>query len=201
MVGMVFHDQRISIDEDISILDRHIRELGFPPHAIHMGPLIRRESIYLQYSDEIARAGLINAMYHFTRKLNIHYVCPYVKKNTNLDYDTLNSMLSRAISDKLCENLDYLKSFNKIIIYYDNGQNELNKMLTSVFSNYFTNVEFRIVQPSDYKLFQVADLICTWELLAIKAENNGFTASERKFFDTPAKFLKNRYKLIAKKKL
>lgn len=43
MVGMVFHEQSVEISEDIAILDRHIRELGFPPHAVHMGPLIRRE--------------------------------------------------------------------------------------------------------------------------------------------------------------
>ncbi len=49
-----------------------------------------------------------------------------------------------------------------------------NRILTSVFSILFNNVEFRKVQPSDYKLFQVADLICTWELLAMKATNGLF---------------------------
>ncbi|WP_034442301.1 DUF3800 domain-containing protein [Butyrivibrio sp. AE2032] len=200
IVSMVFHDQNADISEDVSILDRHIRELGFPPHAVHIGPLIRRESIYINY-DENARARLLNAMYHFTRRLDIHYICPYVDKAKCSDFITLNSVLSRAISEKLNENKEYLNSFEKMIIYYDNGQHELNKIITSVFSILFTNVEFRKVQPSDYKLFQVADLICTWELLALKAEHGGFTESEKVFFDTPVKFMKNRYKLIAKKKL
>lgn len=201
MVGMVFHDQRVDISEDVAILDRHIRELGFPPHAVHMGPLIRRESLYLRYDNENARSKLLNTMYHFTRKLNIHYICPFVDKSKCSDYTSLNSMLSRAISDKLRENINYLDSFDRIIVYYDNGQHELSKIITSVFSILFSNVEFRKVQPSDYKLFQVADLICTWELLALKAEHGGFTESEKVFFDSPAKFLKNRYKMIAKKKL
>lgn len=126
------------------------------------------------YSDEAARTKLINVMYHFTRKLDIHYVCPYVDKSKSADYYAFNSLLSRAISDKLREIMDYLNSFDKIIIYYDNGQHELNRILTSVFSILFNNVEFRKVQPSDYKLFQVADLICTWELLAMKAKNGLF---------------------------
>ncbi len=201
MVSMVFHDQRVDISKDISILDRHILELGFPPHAVHMGPLIRRESIYTRYSNENSRSKLLDAMYHFARKLDIHYICPYVDKSKCSDFITLNSMLSRAISNKLHENMEYLNSFDKIIIYYDNGQHELNKIITSVFSTLFSNVEFRRVQPSDYKLFQVADLICTWELLALKAQNGYFTESEKVFFDTPSKFMKNRYKLIAKKKL
>lgn len=104
---MVFHDQRINISEEISALDRHINELGFPPHAVHMGPLIRREQIYLQYDDEASRASLINTMYHFVRR----------------------------------------------------------------------------------------------ELLALKSSEGEFTVSEKRFFDSPHRFMKNRYKLIAKKKL
>ena len=201
MVSMVLHDQSVDISKDIAILDRHIRELGFPPHAVHMGPLIRRESIYRRYDDEVMRASLLNTMYHFTRKLDIRYICPYVRKTEGQDFLTLYGRLSRELSTQLRNHEDYLGSFDKIIIYYDNGQNELTKILTSVFHVLFSNVEFRKVSPTDYKLFQVADLVCTWELLALKAMEGSFTESEKVFFDSPAKFLKNRYKLIAKKKL
>ncbi len=201
LVSMVLHDQRIDISEDVAILDRHIRELGFPPHAIHTGPLIRRESIYLRYDDMAKRASLINAMYHFTRKLNIHYISHFVRKSECKDYLDLNAKLSREISANLRRNMDYLNSFNRIILYYDNGQYELTRILTSVFNTLFSTVEFRKVAPADYKLFQVADLICTWELLAIKASESSFTESEKAFFGSPSKFLKNRYKLIARKKL
>lgn len=139
--------------------------------------------------------------HNFTRKLDINYICPFVDKSKCLDFISMNSMLSRDIYDKLNENMAYLRRFDKIIVYYDNGQHELNKVITSIFSILFSNVEFIMVQPSDYKLFQVADLICTWELLALKSKCGGFTESEKSFFDSPAKFLKNRYKLIAKKKL
>ena len=200
MVGMVFHDQRVDITEDVSILDRHIRELGFPPHAVHMGPLIRRESLYQSYN-ESDRARLLNAMYHFTRKLDFHYICPYVDKSECQDFTDLNAKLSRAIFDMLHKNKSYFENYDKIIVYYDNGQQELNKIITSVFSILFREVEFRKVQPSDYKLFQVADLICTWELLALKADRNCFTESEKAFFDSPSIFLKNRYKLIVRKRL
>ncbi len=201
MVSMVFHDQRIDISEDISTLDRHIRELGFPPHAVHMGPLIRRESIYTRYSDENKRASLINAMYHFTRKLDIHYLCPYICKTENQNSIELYGKLSHEISSQLREHIDFLNSYDKIIIYYDNGQHELTKVITSVFNTLFDNVELRKVIPTDYKLFQVADLICTWELLALKASKGSFSSSENRFFNSPSSFLRNRYKLIARKKL
>jgi len=68
MVSMVFHEQRRDITDEIAILDRHIKELGFPPHAVHMGPLIRRESIYQLYDDEAGRASLINTMLQMKQK-------------------------------------------------------------------------------------------------------------------------------------
>lgn len=201
MVAMVLHDQNIDISEDIGILDRHIQEIGFPPHAVHTGPIIRRESYYYENQDFSKRLQLLNAMYHFTRKLDINYLCPFVRKAECSDSLSLYAKLSREISNQLHEHMAYLNSFDRIIVYYDNGQHELTKILTSVFSVFFTNIEFRKVKPSEYKLFQVADLICTWELLALKAAEGSFTTSELDFFDSPAKFMKNRYKLIAKKKL
>ena len=37
------------------------------------------------------------------------------------------------------------------------------------------------MKPVDYKLFQIADLICTMELLAEKADTNSFSRSEMEF--------------------
>ena len=201
MVAMVLHDQQIDISNEIKSLDQKIRDLGFPQHAIHVGPIIRMESIYERYDDPENRRRLLNALYHFTRKIDIKYLCPYVKKAECSDFIQLNARLSRELAMQLRQNQAYFSSFDNIIVYYDNGQNELTKILTSVFNTLFSNVEFRRVKPSDYKLFQVADLICTWELLALKAENKSFTKSENEMFDSPKEFIKNRYKLIQKKRL
>lgn len=201
MVAMVLHDQQIDISSDISKLNLKVYDLGFPPHAIHVGPIIRMESIYERYDDPENRRKLLNALYHFTRKLDINYLCPYVKKSECSDFIQLNAKLSREISSQIRKNLDFFNSFDNIIVYYDNGQNELTKILTSVFNTLFTNVEFRRVLPSEYKLFQVADLICTWELLSLKAEDKTFSKSENEMFGSAREFMKNRYKLIQKKKL
>ena len=53
----------------------------------------------------------------------------------------------------------------------------------------------------DYKLFQIADLICTMELLAEKADTNSFGRSEMEFFDNIRDFKKNYLKHIKKKLL
>ena len=75
----------------------------------------------------------------------------------------------------------------------------MTKILTSVFNTLYTHVEFRKVKPIDYKLFQIADLICTMELLAEKAETNSFSHSELEFFGNIRAFKKNYLKYIKKK--
>lgn len=85
--------------------------------------------------------------------------------------------ISRAISDELKDHIDFFNSYDLIINYYDYGQSNLTKIITSVFTALFNNVELRKVQPADYKLFQVADLICTIELTKDKADKNSLSHS------------------------
>ena len=45
IVTMVMHNQDVDINSRINELTEHILQLGYDDHAIHTGPLIRRESI------------------------------------------------------------------------------------------------------------------------------------------------------------
>lgn len=196
-VAMVLHDQGIDISESIGAFEIHLANLGYPHHAVHTGPLIRRESVY--ENDLIEdRKRLYGALFNFTRKLDIKYAYAMVKKAECPDVITLTAKLSKELAAILRDHAEFWNSYERIIIYYDNGQIELTKILTSVFSTLYTHVEFRKVRPVDYKLFQVADLICTTELLEEKAS---FSRSEQDFFTNKRDFRKNFLKPIRKKQL
>ena len=76
---------------------------------------------------------------------------------------------------------------------------EVSKILASVFNALLPNVEFRRVMPSDYKLFQAADLFCTMELVQLKVENNLFSKSEEIFFGNLRDLKKNYLKPLRRK--
>lgn len=133
--------------------------------------------------------------------MDISYSCVKVNKRECKDEIALNSRISKQLGSILQDNMEYFSSFDKVIVYYDNGQVNLTKIITSVFSSHISNVEFRKVQPVDYKLFQVADMICTIELLAYKADTKSFSRSEYDFFGGINRFKKNYLKWILKKKL
>ena len=60
IIAMVTHDQSHSIQADIDGLEHYLSSLGFPHHAIHTGPLIRRESDYLNMDMEERRKRSVN---------------------------------------------------------------------------------------------------------------------------------------------
>lgn len=200
IVTMVLHDQSVNIADNIVAFNEHLSYLGYPQHAVHTGPLIRRESIYSQDLVE-DRKRVFNALFHFARRLDIRYVSTIVRKSEQFDVIKLTARLSRELASTLREHEEYLNGFDIVNIYYDNGQIELTKVFTSVFSALYAHVDFRRVKPVDYKLFQVADLICTIELLAEKAENNSFSRSEMEFFGSVRDFKRNYLKYIRKKLL
>ena len=198
-VAMVLHNQETDISKNIDALERQIGNWGYPAHTIHTGPLIRRESVYKNDLRE-HRKALFNALYDFTRMLDIQYICPTINQGDCAEKSKLayTDKLTKEIANKLRANYEYFSTFDKIIVYYDYGQIELAQILVSVFNTMFANVEFRKIETNQYKLAQAADLICTVEAIAQK---NVLTKSEVEFFHSKHDFRKNIYKNIAKKKL
>jgi len=95
--------------------------------------------------------------------------------------------LTKEIINSLRENYEYIAAFDSIIVYYDYGQIELAQILLPVFNTIFSNVEFRKIETNQYKLSQVADLICTVEAIAHKVV---LTKSEAEFFYSKSEFKK-----------
>ena len=107
--------------------------------------------------------------------------------------------MARDISLFIRENLTYFQCFDKIILYYDNGQHELNRILNTVLATELADYDVRKVLPCDYKLFQVADLICTLELLRLKAETGNLTRSETLIFHSKKELKKDFLKKLRTK--
>lgn len=200
LVAIVFHDQSVDIGRNVYELDEHLRNLGYQRHAIHTGPLVRRESVYSNDSRE-ERRKLFHALFQFSRKLDLRYACVAVKKAECWDVVELTAKVAGRIAEVLLRHQEYLRDFDRIVVYYDNGQIELTKILTSVFHTLFSHVEFRKVKPVDYKLFQVADLVCTLELVAQKLACGQMSRSEEEFFGSGRALKKNYLKYLRPKKL
>ena len=191
IVALVLHDQSTNIYDSIEEFQRKMAQLGCSETVIHTGRLIRREE---EYRDMLLleRKQIFNTIYNFARTVDIKYHSFMVEKKHVADDVELSYRLSKQLSSFLNKHLETLLEYDKIVVYYDYGQNELTKLLVSSFNTAFKNVEIRKTQHSYYRLFNVADMFCTLELLSIKADRNQLTKSEIKFFKS-AKLLTKSY--------
>lgn len=198
IITMVFHDQSIDIQPAIGKLNTELSYLGLDNLCIHTGPIIRKEEIYTEM-DIQDRRRIFNKMIAFVRQIDVKYHCFFIEKRKISDVVNATGMLSKQISQFIREHYEEFLSFDDVKIYYDNGQVEVSKILSSVFNALLPNPVFRKVMPTDYKLFQVADLLCSLKLVSLKMENNMFSKSEMMFFGKLRDLKKNYLKPLQKK--
>ena len=122
-----------------------------------------------------------------------------MRKKHITDTIEASGKLSKLLASFIRENYDIFLSYDKIKIYYDNGQIELTRILSSVLNALLPEVEFRKVIPSEYRLFQVADLICSLELIRLKLESKTISKHELAFWGKESDFRKNYLKRVYQK--
>lgn len=201
LMTLVFHDQSKDISKQVEHLKKRVVEAGFDrEHAIHAGPLIRREKDYahLKMPD---RKRLFRRLFDFARICDIGYKTFVFREREFLDHDAMVSRMSRELGLFVRNNLEFFQSFDNLIVYYDNGQKEITTIINAVF-NVLVSAEIRKVRPSDYSLFQAADMFCTLELVTAKLEaGQGLSKSENEFFNGARRLKKDYLKPLMDKRL
>lgn len=200
IISFIFHDQSINITDELIRLENDLRSVGYRGHCVHAGPIIRGEEEY-KGVDIATRKKIFAKMMGFFRRMDINQKSFYIEKKQFDDSLDAIGRLSKQLAIFIREDLEYFFEFDTVKIYYDKGQNEVNKILSSVFNVLLDNVEFKKVMPKDYRLFQMADFVCTMKLLELKMEQKSLSRSEIFFFDSEKVLKKNYIKHIHKKEL
>lgn len=199
IISMVFHDQAVDIEDAVRKLNQELSYMNLDDLCIHTGPIIRMEEIYNVMTKK-ERRTILNKLVAFVRNVDIRYACFSVEKKHIDDAVGVISGLSKQIAGFIRDHYSELLTYDVVKVYYDNGQHEVTKMLASVFSALLPRVEFKRVMPVDYKLFQVADLMCTMQLIKMKLEGEGLSKSEMQFFGSVSDLKKNYLQRIEKKR-
>ena len=205
VIALVLHDQGINLSNHIKVLDSELEKLNVQDFCIHTEPLIRKEESY-RNMDASERRKILTKLYYFATKIDIKFMTfVYEKKNfkESLQKDSLKleAEIVKDMSLFIQCNKDYFERYNKVILYYDNGQKNITRILNTVLATNFNEYDVRKVLPKDYKLFQVADLICTLELIKSKIQNNNLSKSETLIFHSKKELRKDFIKKLWRKKI
>jgi hypothetical protein len=179
-VSFTFHEQNDDISPELNILNNNLSKLGYNG-MIHMADLILRRGDYTHF-DIIKRKKIFNAIYQFSRRIKVKYTSIIVDKKYNKSIRLLRKALITEIRDIVNSNIDYFKRFDRIVMYYDNGQENLSVILESifdVFDNFEHIVEFDHVEK---RLFQVSDMLTFIDKYDYKYKNKISISKSEKFF-------------------
>ncbi|WP_242369788.1 DUF3800 domain-containing protein [Adlercreutzia muris] len=199
LITMVFHDQASSIEEQERRLRHELDLMGLHSGgAVHSGPIVRKEDEWKNVDLE-KRRKVFFKMFSFVRLCPISYTTLSVRKKECRDRFALRGRLANELGAFLRDNLAFFQGFESVVVYYDNGQALVTDLINTVLCAYLTNVDVRKITPSEYRLSQAADMLCTLELMREKSENGiGMSKSELIFFESRRRLSKVFLKTLKK---
>ena len=197
---LLFHDQGNDISQYINSFIYELELINYGSIYFHSGPIIRRENEYKEL-DIKSRRKMFNKMSFFANHIDFKYAIVSIDKKHINNEKELSYEICKQMYEIINDKLSFFQQFDKIKVYYDNGQKQLTKLLIIVLNDLLVEPIFRFVKPHDYTLFQVADFISTLELINIKFERKIISQSEKYFFGEYHDFYRSYYKKIDKKKL
>ncbi len=202
ILALVFHDQTHDLENYLiryrqGLQSRSLEELPF-----HAGPLMNGHESY-QGLDLRVRKSYFSQFFLTFQHLPIKYHAFVYRRSEFSENDNLSNRMRRDITNLLFDNLERFQSFDKIKIYYDNGQEIVAQAVRGAVEYALSKegVLYKSVCQSDYFLAQVADLVCALELAAIKYQNKEATRTDEKFFGSNKSFRQNYLKILRRKRL
>lgn len=190
ILSLVLHDQNERLDVQAANLDGAFSRLGLSNVCFHAGPLIRQNGPF-SFFDWTFRRKIFNYMLAFARKIDFRYHCLVVDKRLVDSKEQIVAKLASGMAHFLDVVVAGFPGFSLVKVYYDCGQTPVTNLLHDTFrSRAGQQIAFaQAVRPEKYKLFQLADMICTLKLVELKLQNgDALTESESKFFGGPRKF-------------
>lgn len=181
-VSFTLHESADSMENELKYLNRKLSDLNYNG-MIHLAYLVAKRGDYSHFDLE-KRKSIFWAIFYFSNRVKVKIRTVIIDKKYINKKMQLNMALARKIGQFINDNKAYFDTFDKIVIYYDNGQETLATILDTLFA---TNpkVERRIeFDHTKKRLFQVSDMLTVIDKLDYKRKNNiSFTKAEKYFFN------------------
>ena len=149
---------------------------------IHLADLVAKRGEYSNFNLE-QRKNIFWSIFYFSRRVPVKIHTIIVDKRYKNSKTQLNKELAISINDFFNSINDYMNQFEKIVIYYDNGQEALGAIIDTLLINK-NNIEHRIdFNHKEKRLFQVSDMLTFVDKIIYKHNHNmKMTRAETYFF-------------------
>ena len=180
-VLFTLHESSDPITGELNYLNESLNKQNYDG-MLHLAYLIAKRADYADYT-LAQRQKIFWTIFNFARKVPVKLKTIILDKRYMNNKSQLNKAIFTEISKFVADNKKYFDTFDKIVIYYDNGQETLGTILDIIFVS-DDKIERRIEFDHKAKrLFQVSDMLTFIDKLDYKYYNNmPFTKAEKYFF-------------------
>lgn len=180
-VSFTIHESDNSIVDDLEYLNNRLKKAHYDG-MIHLADFVARRGDYAHFDLE-QRKNIFWSIFYFSKRVKVKIHTIIVDKRYKNNKTQLNRELAIEIN-KFFESIsDYMNEFEKVVIYYDNGQEALGAIIDTLLITK-NNIEHRIeFNHKEKRLFQVSDMLTVVDKIVYKHNNNmQMTKAEKYFF-------------------
>lgn len=202
LVTLVVHEQDDSLLENIGLYEQSLSARNLPDIPFHASPLLNGHADYTHLS-LAERKKLLSSFRVFVRHVPVRYATVALKTKEYANANEVSRVMRRMLIEFIFDELSYFQGFDRVKIYYDNGQQSIVEAVRKAMNYALAKdtVIYKNALPADYRLSQVADYIYTMEFTALKFADKTTTATDEKFFGSWSQFKKGILKEIRTKKI
>lgn len=180
-VSFTIHESDDSIINDLEYLNNRLKMAEYDG-MIHLADLVAKRGDYSHFNLE-QRKNIFWSIFYFSKRVNVKIHSIIIDKRFKNNKSQLNRELAIEINKFFEIIKDYMNEFEKVVVYYDNGQEALGAIIDTLLINK-NNIEHRIeFNHKEKRLFQVSDMLTFIDKIIFKHNNSmELTNSERYFF-------------------
>ena len=169
-VSFTIHESDDSIVNDLEYLNNRLKKANYDG-MIHLADLVAKRGDY-SYLKLEQRKNIFWAIFYFSKRVKVKIHTIIIDKRFKNSKTQLNRELAIEIN-KFFESIsDYMNQFEKVVVYYDNGQEALGAIIDTLLITK-NNVEHRIeFDHKEKRLFQVSDMLTFIDKILYKHNHN-----------------------------
>ena len=180
-VSFTIHESNDSITNDLEYLNNRLKKANYDG-MIHLADLVAKRGDYSHFNLK-QRKDIFWSIFYFSKRVKVKIHTIIVDKRFKNNKSQLNRELAVEINNFFEMIKDYMNEFDKVVIYYDNGQEALGAIIDTLLITR-SNVEHRIeFNHKEKRLFQVSDMLTFVDKIVYKHNHNmTLTKAEIYFF-------------------
>ena len=180
-VSFTIHESKDSITNDLEYLNNRLKKANYDG-MIHLADLVAKRGDYSHFNLK-QRKDIFWSIFYFSKRVKVKIHTVIVDKKFINNKAQLNRELAVEINNFFEVIKDYMNEFEKVVIYYDNGQEALGAIIDTLLITR-SNVEHRIeFNHKEKRLFQVSDMLTFIDKIVYKHNHNiALTKAEKYFF-------------------